>query len=264
MALLMSVIVTAFWLMGGGDYAFMGLIVGAVINFGVYWFSDKIVLSMTKAKEADRMQYPQLYEIVERLSRKAGMPAPRVYVIQDSSLNAFATGRGPGHAAVVVHIGLLQVLSPEEIEGVIGHELTHIKRRDILISTVAAVMAGTLTYLQYALFFGGDDRRDRGGLALLAMILAPIAGMLIQMAISRTREYGADAGGAQLSNPSHLASALRKIDASVRRSPMRGGNPATAHMYIMNPFSGVDVFSLFSTHPPVEERIRRLGGMRFN
>ena len=262
MGFLMGVVVFVFWFVGGMEYALIGLFFGGLVNFGVYWHSDRIILSMTKAREASTLEEPELHEIVERLARKAGMPKPKLYVINDSALNAFATGRSPSHAAIAVHTGILKTCTTQEVEGVLGHELTHVKNRDTLISTVAAVMAGTLQLLVYIFMFGGSGRNSRGNpLALLAVILTPIAAMLIQMAISRTREFAADAGGARLSNPQYLASALRKISASVSTHPKREGNPATAHMYIINPFGRMDAASLFSTHPKTEERIRRLESM---
>lgn len=260
MALLLVVVAIAFSFVGGKTFGYIGLFLGLVINLGVYWYSDKIVLSMTRAKQVSAEQNPELHEMVERLARKAGIPKPRIYIVNDNSMNAFATGRNPAHAAVAVHKGLLRSLSREEVEAIIGHELTHIANRDTLIQTFAAVIAGTLTYLGYAYMFG--DRRDRGPLALVAVIVAPIAGLIIQMAISRTREYAADAGGARLSQPQYLASALAKISDSVQVNPIRSRNPATAHMYIINPFRGMRFSSLFSTHPPIDNRIRRLQDMR--
>jgi heat shock protein HtpX len=215
----------------------------------------------------------RLYQIVERLSRQAGLPMPRIYVIPDPSPNAFATGRNPSHAAVAATDGILQILSDTELEGVIAHELAHVKHRDILTSSIAATLAAAIMllarWLQYAAIFGGfggDRDRDRGGnpIALLAMvILAPLAALLIQTAISRSREYAADAGGAQIAgNPYGLADALRKIDAVAQRIPL-DANPATAHMFIIKPFSGQFLTSLFSSHPPTEDRIRALlGGIR--
>lgn len=261
MGLLIALVVGVFYFVGGAEFGFIGLILGAIMNFGVFWYSDKIILMMTRAKEANPVKYSELHDIVSRISIRAGIPKPRVYVIENSTLNAFATGRGPGHAAVAVHTGMLQTMTSEEMEGVLGHEITHIKNRDVLISTIAAVIAGSLSYLTYLLWFGGN-RDDRNPIfTLIVIILAPIAAMLIQMAISRSREYTADAGGAELSNPIWLASALNRISNSVERNPMREGNPATAHMYIINPFRNVKFASLFSTHPPTEERIRRLKGM---
>jgi heat shock protein HtpX len=257
--------------LGGANGLLIAFIFAAVMNFGSYWFSDKIILRMYNAQEVGPGH--RLYTIVERLARQAGLPMPRVYIIPDPSPNAFATGRNPEHAAVAATEGILQILSDTELEGVIAHELAHVKHRDILISSVAATIAAAIMMAartaQFAAMFGGyggrDDGRDRGNnpIALLAMIiLAPIAAMLIQMAISRSREFSADAGGAQIvGNPYGLADALRKIDAAAKRVPL-DANPATAHMFIVKPFSGAGLMSLFSSHPPTEERIRALlGGM---
>ena len=243
------------------------------MNFGSYWFSDKIVLKMYRAQEVGAGH--RLYTMVERLSRQAQLPMPKVYIIPDPSPNAFATGRNPSHAAVAATEGILQVLSDHELEGVIAHELAHVKNRDILISSVAATMAAAIMFAaqtaQFAAMFGGyggrGEDRDRGNnpIALLAMIiLAPIAAMLIQMAISRSREFAADATGAQIAgNPYGLADALRKIEAVAKRVPL-DANPATAHMFIVKPFSGAALAGLFSSHPPTEARIRALlgGGIR--
>jgi heat shock protein HtpX len=258
--------------LGGANGLLIAFIFAAVMNFGSYWFSDKIILRMYNAQEVGPGH--RLYTIVERLARQAGLPMPRVYIIPDPSPNAFATGRNPDHAAVAATEGILQILSDTELEGVIAHELAHVKHRDILISSVAATIAAAIMMAartaQFAAMFGGyggrDGDRDRGNnpIALLAMIiLAPIAAMLIQMAISRSREFSADAGGAQIvGNPYGLADALRKIDAAAKRVPL-DANPATAHMFIIKPFSGAGLMSLFSSHPPTEERIRALlGGMR--
>jgi heat shock protein HtpX len=258
--------------LGGANGLLIAFIFAAVMNFGSYWFSDKIILRMYNAQEVGSGH--RLYTIVERLARQAGLPMPKVYIIPDPSPNAFATGRSPQHAAVAATEGILQILSDTELEGVIAHELAHVKHRDILISSVAATIAAAIMMAartaQFAAMFGGyggrDDGRDRGNnpIALLAMIiLAPIAAMLIQMAISRSREFSADAGGAQIvGNPYGLADALRKIDAVAKRVPL-DANPATAHMFIVKPFSGAGLMSLFSSHPPTEERIRALlGGMR--
>ncbi|MEA3255681.1 MAG: zinc metalloprotease HtpX [Candidatus Altiarchaeota archaeon] len=263
MALLIAVLMGLCALIGGAEYVIFGLVMGVVMNFFVYWYSDKLVLRMTHAVPADPMQYGKLHEIVGRLSGKAGMPKPSVYVIEDSRPNAFATGRGPGHAAVAVHTGLLGRLTDLEVEGVLAHEITHIKNRDILISTVSAVIAGAISYITWILlwFGGGRSRSDYGLiLAILAWIMAPIAAMLIQMAISRSREYSADLGGAKLSNPLRLAFALEKIDASVAVNPKREGNQALEQMYIINPFKGVRFESLFSTHPSTKDRVERLRG----
>jgi heat shock protein HtpX len=240
------------------------------MNLVSYWFSDKIVLSMYRAQEVTPSQAPRLHAITDRLVAHAGMPKPRLYVIQDPSPNAFATGRGPSHAAVAATTGLLELMTDEETEGVIAHELAHIKNRDILIASVAATIAGAITWLasmaKWGAIFGGfggrDDREGSGGaLGLLFMaILAPIAAMIIQMAISRSREYGADATGAAMAgNPYGLAKALEKLGHVSKRIPMEA-SPATSHMFIVNPLSGRSLMSLFSTHPPLEERIRRLLG----
>jgi heat shock protein HtpX len=257
---------------GGANGLVIAFVFAAVMNFGSYWFSDKIVLRMYRAQEVGPGN--RLYGIVERLSRQASLPMPKVYVIPDPSPNAFATGRNPEHAAVAATEGVLQVLSDAELEGVIGHELSHVIHRDILISSVAATLAATIMMLgrmaMYASMFGGyggrGDGRERGNnpIALLAMmILAPLAALLIQMAISRSREYAADASGAKLAgNPYGLVEALKKIDAVAHRVPL-DANPATAHMFIIQPFSSGMFRSLFSSHPPTEARIRALlGGVR--
>jgi heat shock protein HtpX len=257
---------------GGANGLLIAFVFAAVMNLGSYWFSDKIVLRMYRAQEVGAGH--RLFGIVERLARQAGLPMPKVYIIPDSSPNAFATGRNPDHAAVAATEGILQILTDTELEGVIAHELAHVKHRDILISSVAATIAAAIMMAartaQFAAMFGGyggrGDGRDRGNnpIALLAMIiLAPLAAALIQMAISRSREFSADAGGAQIAgNPYGLADALRKIDAVAKRVPM-DANPATAHMFIIKPFSGAGLTSLFSSHPPTEARIRALlGGVR--
>jgi heat shock protein HtpX len=257
---------------GGANGLVFAFVIAAVMNFGSYWFSDKIVLKMYRAQEVGAGH--RLYTTVERLSRQAQLPMPKVYVIPDPSPNAFATGRNPSHAAVAATEGILQILSDGELEGVIAHELAHVRHRDILISSVAATVAAAIMMAartaQFAAMFGGyggrGDDRDRGNnpIALLAMIiLAPLAAMLIQAAISRSREFSADAGGAQIAgNPYGLADALRKIEAVSQRVPL-DANPATAHMFIVKPFSGAGLMSLFSTHPPTEQRIRALlGGVR--
>jgi heat shock protein HtpX len=239
------------------------------MNFGSYWFSDKIVLRMYRAQEVGPEH--ALHRLTERLARQAGLPTPKVYIIPDASPNAFATGRNPQHAAVAATEGIMRLLSEAELEGVIAHELAHVKHRDILISTVAATLAAAIMFAarmaMYAGMFGGGRQDDREGgsnpIALLAMmILAPIAAMMIQMAISRSREFSADAGGAAIAGtPYGLADALRKIDAASRRVPL-DANPATAHMFIMKPFSGGGLMSLFSTHPKTEDRINALLGQR--
>jgi heat shock protein HtpX len=256
------------WL-GGANGLVMAFVIAAVMNLGSYWFSDKIVLRMYRAQQVGP-EHP-LSRIVERLTVRASLPMPKVYIIPDPSPNAFATGRNPSHAAVAATEGILKVLSEHELEGVIAHELAHVKHRDILISSVAATIAAaimmTARMAQFAAMFGGyggrGDDRERGSnpIALLAMIiLAPLAAALIQMAISRSREFAADAGGAAIAgNPYGLADALRKIDAVSKRVPL-DANPATAHMFIVQPFSGGGLTSLFSSHPPTEARIRALLG----
>ena len=251
-------------LLGGSSGVMIALIFAAVMNLGSYWFSDKIVLRMYGAQEVGQ-QHP-LYQMTERLSRQANLPMPRVYVIPDQSPNAFATGRNPQHAAVAATQGIMQILSPAELEGVIAHELAHVKNRDTLISTIAATLSAAIVgvgrMLMYAGMFGGhrDDREGGSNpIALIAMmILAPLAAMMIQMWISRTREFVADATGASIAgNPYGLAEALRKIDAAAKRVPL-DANPATAHMFIVKPFLGGGMMSLFSTHPPTDARIRAL------
>ena len=255
-------------LMGGQQGLILAFGFAAVMNLGSYWFSDKIVLRMYNAQQVDA-SHP-LYQMTQRLAAKAGLPMPKVYVIPDSSPNAFATGRNPQHAAVAATQGIMQVLAPHELEGVIAHELAHVRHRDILISSVAATVAAAVMMIarmsMYAgMFAGGRDDREgsTNPIALIAMmILAPLAAMLIQMAISRSREFAADAGAAQITgNPHALAAALRKIDAMVKRVPL-DANPATAHMFIMKPFSGQGLMSLFSTHPSTEKRVEALLGTR--
>lgn len=253
--------------LGGSQGLVLALGVAAIMNFVSYFFSDKIALAMYGAKQVTREQAPDLFRSVEYLCSRAGIPMPRVYVIPTMTPNAFATGRNPKHAAVAVTEGILRLLNREELEGVIAHELAHVKNRDILISSIAATMAGAIMMLaRMAIFFpmGGRDDDNRGGAlgALLMLILAPIGALLIQMAISRSREYGADATGAHFTgNPYGLANALRKLQEGNKRIPM-DANPATSHMFIVKPFSGQVLLSLFSTHPPMEKRIERLLGHR--
>lgn len=250
-------------LLGGVDGMMMAFVFAVVMNFGSYWFSDKIVLRMYHAQQVGP-EHP-LHQITARLAQRANLPMPKVYIIPDSSPNAFATGRNPSHAAVAATQGIMQVLSESELEGVIAHELAHVKHRDILTSSVAATIAATIMMgARMAMFFGGsrDDREDNSNpIVLLAMmILAPIAAILIQAMISRSREFAADAGGAQIAGtPYGLANALQKIEAAVKQTPL-DANPATAHMFIMKPFSGGGIMSLFSTHPPTEARVRALLG----
>ena len=247
--------------LGGGQGLILGFAFAVAMNFGSYWFSDKIVLRMYGAKEVGA-GHP-LHEMVSDLAQRAGLPRPRVYVIPQASPNAFATGRNPQHAAVAATEGILRMLDRQELEGVIAHELAHIKNRDILISSVAATIAAAIMVTsRFAMFFGGsrdDNGRGANPIALLAtIILAPIAAMLIQAAISRSREFGADAEGAAIAgSPFGLVSALRKIDAASRAVPL-DANPATAHMFIVKPFSAGGLLSLFSTHPPTELRVQAL------
>jgi heat shock protein HtpX len=253
-------------LLGGQSGLVLAFGLAVVMNFGSYWFSDKVVLAMYRARPVGP-EHP-LHQLTERLARQASLPTPRVYVIPDDSPNAFATGRNPRHAAVAATEGLLRMLAPHELEGVIAHELAHVKHRDILISSVAATVAATIMMVsrmaQFAAIFGGFGRDDEEGsnpLALLAtIIVAPLAAMLIQAAISRSREFAADRGAVAIAgNPYGLAGALKKIDAAQQRIPL-DANPATAHMFIMMPLSGRGIMSLFSTHPPTEQRIRALLG----
>jgi heat shock protein HtpX len=251
---------------GGQSGMTIALMMAGVMNFVSYFFSDKIVLKMYRAKQVTESEAPVLYRIVRTLSQKAGMPMPKVYIIPDDSPNAFATGRNPNHAAVAATEGIMRILSEDELAGVMAHELAHVKHRDILIGTIAATMAGAISYLGHmAMFFGGRRDDDDGGspvAGIAMMILAPIAAMLIQMAISRSREYAADAGGAQLQGqPMALANALRKLDAGSHAIPM-DATPATSHMMIVSPLTGGSLMKLFSTHPPIEERIARLQAMR--
>ncbi|MBI4682120.1 MAG: zinc metalloprotease HtpX [Nitrospirae bacterium] len=257
-------------LLGGKSGMTFALIMAFGINFITYWFSDKIVLKMYKAKPVNESEAPELYNMVRRLSQRAQLPMPKVYIMEQDQPNAFATGRNPEHGVVAVTTGIMRILTREELEGVLAHELAHIKHRDILVSTVAAAIAGAISYLaqmaQWAMIFGGgrsDD--DEGGspiASIVMMIVGPIAAMLVQMAISRSREYGADAGGARIAgNPMYLSSALKKLDMASKQIPMNA-NPATSHMFIVNPLTGGGILKLFSTHPPMEERIARLESMR--
>src|SRR5512138_2151779 len=269
MALLTVLLVMAGGAIGGRHGMTFALVMAGVMNFVSYWFSDKIVLAMYGAKEVSENEYPEFFGMVRQLAVQAAIPMPRVYIIPSDTPNAFATGRNPEHAAVAATTGIMRILSREELLGVMAHELSHVKHRDILISSIAATIAGAVTYLAHmaqwaAMFGGGRDRDDEGGGALgmiFMAILAPIAAMLIQMAISRSREYEADRGGAEISgNPLYLAGALRKLEMANRQIPM-DANPATVHMFIVNPLTGGGIMSLFSTHPPLEERIRLLEEM---
>jgi heat shock protein HtpX len=256
---------------GGKNGVVIAFLFAMVMNFGSYWFSDKIVLRMYKAQEISESQAPELYGIVKNLALRGDLPMPRVYVIPENTPNAFATGRDENHAVVAVTEGITRILNRDELEGVIGHELTHIKNKDMLIGSIAATLAGAIVMLanmaQWAAIFGGvsrDDDEGGGGLIglILMAILAPIAATVIQMAISRSREFLADAGGAKISGkPYGLAGALEKLQRASQAIPM-DANPSTAHMFIVNPLTGGSLMSLFSTHPPLEERIARLKSMR--
>ncbi|HEX2770287.1 MAG TPA: zinc metalloprotease HtpX [Geobacteraceae bacterium] len=271
MALLTVLLVMAGGAIGGRSGMTFALVMAGVMNFVSYWFSDKIVLAMYRAQEATEAEYPEFFGLVRQLAIQAAIPMPRVYIISSETPNAFATGRNPEHAAVAATSGILRILTRDELMGVMAHELSHVKHRDILISSIAATIAGAVTYLahmaQWAAFFGGGrDSDDEGGgvFAMLIMaIVAPIAAMLIQMAISRAREYEADKGGAQVTgNPLYLANALKKLQMANQQIPMQA-NAATAHMFIVNPLTGGGLMSLFSTHPPLEERVRRLEEMAY-
>jgi heat shock protein HtpX len=254
---------------GGSSSMLLALLIAAVLTFVSYFYSDKIALAMYRAQPVTREQLPRAYTTVERLTQKIGLPMPKIYVIPSESPNAFATGRDPKHASVAVTQGILNLLNDEELEGVLAHELGHVNNRDILISSVAATLAGAITYAaqmgRWAMIFGGMERGDReqegGGLsALLMLILAPVAAVLIQLWVSRTREYEADATGAHFTgNPYALASALGKLDAYSRRIPM-AATPSTAHLFIIQPLLGMNFGNLFSTHPPIAQRIERLTG----
>ena len=252
-------------LIGGPDTALIFLVVAAVMNLGVYWFSDRIALATARAKPISEQEAPRIYEMVRELTTAAKMPMPRIYLIPQAQANAFATGRSPEKAAVAVTAGITQLLSPDELRGVIAHELAHIRNRDTLIQAVAATSGGAITYLGYMLlWFGGDDESPLGLIASLVLVLlAPIAASIIQLAISRQREFSADATGAQIcGNPESLASALLRLEEGAKATPMKV-NEATECLYIIKPLSGGRGMSnLFSTHPPIEERVRRLRQMR--
>lgn len=268
MGLLTVLLVLLGGALGGKGGMTMAFLMAAGMNFFSYWFSDKIVLRMYNAQEITEADDPRFYGLVRRLAQRANLPMPKVYIIEDDSPNAFATGRNPEHAAVAATTGIMRILNDDELAGVMAHELGHVKNRDILISTLAATFAGAITYMahmaQWAAMFGGgrsDDEEGAGGgmIGMILMaILAPIAAMLVQMAISRSREYGADAEGARISgNPLSLANALQKLEMGSQRIPMEA-NAATAHMFIVTPLTGGGMMSLFSTHPPIPERVARL------
>jgi heat shock protein HtpX len=259
---------------GGQGGMIMAFFLAGIMNLGSYWFSHKIVLAMYRAKEIPPQDHPEIHQIVMELAQHAGIPKPKLFLIEDDSPNAFATGRNPEHAVVAVTSGILRILSREELKGVLAHELSHVKNRDILVGSIAATMAGAIMILarmaSWATIFGGNRDSEEGGggggiIGLLVMtIVAPFAALLIQMAISRSREYMADASGAQFSgNPLGLAGALEKLETASKRIPMEDPKPATAHMFIVNPLSGRSILNLFSTHPPIEERIARLRSMRY-
>ena len=275
LAVLTALLVWLGDMFGGRQGAIMALILAGGMNFVSYWFSDKIVIKMYGGQETTAQDDPELYGLVQDLAQRAGLPMPKVYVLPQDTPNAFATGRNPEHAAVAVTDGIRKILNKRELAGVLGHELTHVKNRDILVSTIAATLAGAIGYLaqmaQWAMIFGGNrDRDEEGGggnfLGLIVMmIVAPIAAMLIQMAVSRSREYGADEGGAKITgDPLALASALKKLHMGAQNIPLQVSNAtasSTAHMFIVNPLTGGGLANLFSTHPPMEERIARLEAM---
>ena len=276
LALLTVVLVFLGQLMGGGQGAMVAFGFALVMNFVMYWFSDKLVLAMYRAKPLPESEAPQVYRAVREISSRIHIPMPKLYWISTRTPNAFATGRSPNHAAVAVTSGLVELMSEEELKGVLAHELSHVTNRDTLVMTIAAALAGAIMMLarmaQWSMWMGGGSRNREGNrgngalqlvVLLLIAILAPLAAMLIQLAISRTREYGADEAGARLAGTPHgLASALQKLHQASREHPMPNANPATAHLFIVNPLSAGAIASLFSTHPPMEERVRRLRSMR--
>jgi heat shock protein HtpX len=271
LALLTGLFLVIGALIAGRQGMIIAFVIALAMNLFAYWNSDRMVLSMYGAREVDEASAPQLFALVRDLARRAGLPMPKVYMIENDQPNAFATGRNPEHAAVAVNTGLMRLLTPEEVAGVLAHELSHVRHRDTLTMTMTAVIAGAIGMLaNFAFFFGGmrGDRRDGGGVGAIAglfiMLFAPLAATLVQLAISRTREFEADRSGAEISgNPLWLASALGKLErgAQVVDNPTAEGNPATAHMFIVNPLHRRSIGSLFATHPPIEERIRRLEAM---
>ncbi len=263
MTLLTLVLVGAGGALGGQGGALFALIMAGVMNLGSYWFSDKVVIKMYRGTEVTS---GLLFEVVHEICQRNNLPMPKVYTLPQPTPNAFATGRNPQHAAVAATEGILQILSREELMGVMAHEMSHVKHRDILIGSIAATIAGAISYMahfaQWSMIFGGSDEDDNPVAMILMMILAPIAAMLVQMAVSRSREYEADKGGARMcGNPHYLANALLKLEAANTQHPMPKVNEATAHMFIVSPLRGAGLKSLFSTHPPVEERVRRLQNM---
>ena len=270
LAVMTALILWVGQLLGGRQGMIIALVLATGMNFISYWYSDKLVLKMYRASEATPNQAPEIYEMIQRLTQQAGLPMPKLYVIPQEAPNAFATGRNPEHAVVAVTEGLLKIMDRDEVMGVLAHELAHVKNRDILIGSIAATMAGAImmlaTMARWSAIFGGGSQDEEGGgagfIGLIAMsIIAPMAAMIVQMAISRSREYLADATGARFTgHPECLAQALEKLGAYSKRLPM-DANPSTAHMFIVNPLSGKSMMSLFSTHPPLEERIARLRGV---
>lgn len=271
LGLLTGLMLAAGSLIGGRGGLTVALVFAGLMNFGAYFFSDKIVLMMYNAQEAKKTKYPKLHHIIEEVASRAGIPKPKVYILPTQTPNAFATGRSPSHASVAATEGILHLLNEEELRGVMAHEISHIKNRDILVVTIASTIAGVISYLahmaQFAALFGGGRSNDEGqnplGLLVLA-ILTPIIAMLLQMAISRSREYLADATGAKtIKDSKALASALKKLETGVKHYPMHMGSPATASLFIVNPFSGGLMMELLSTHPPMQKRIEKLNTMTF-
>ena len=255
------------FLLGGQTGLTIALIIAILMNFSMFWFSDRIVLFIYKAKEADRNEHKELYKMVSELSKEAGMPMPKVCIVPSEQPNAFATGKGPKSAVVACTTGILKLLNKEELKGVIAHEISHVKNKDILITTIAATIAAVISYIamfaRFGAIFGGDDD-NRGNIIsiLILAILTPIIAMIIQLAISRSREYLADETGARLiKNPTALANALQKLEEGAKKTPMRMGGQATSSLFIVNPFSGGGLFALLSTHPPMQKRIARLKEM---
>jgi heat shock protein HtpX len=265
MTLMMVLLLLVGSLIGGRQGMVMAFFFSLLLNFGSYWFSDKLVLMMYGARQVTEAEAPRLHAVVSRVAMQAGLPMPRVFIVPGETSNAFATGRNPEHAAVAATEGILSTLSDEELEGVIAHEFAHIRHRDILTSTLVATMVGAITFIARMagwsmMFAGSRDRRDSNGLAELAMlILAPIAAVLVQLAISRSREFAADEGGAEITKrPLSLAHALGKLERAAETAPMQNASPASAHLFIVNPLRGGGLMKLFSTHPPTSERINRL------
>jgi heat shock protein HtpX len=268
LGLLTGLLLFVGYLIGGSSGLTIGLIFALLMNFGSYWFSDKIVLAIYKAKKAEKKEYSELHSIVENLAKEAKIPKPKIYIIPSETSNAFATGRSPKHSAVAVTEGILKILTKEELKGVLGHELAHIKNRDTLIATIAATIAGVISYVafiaRFAAIFGGRNREGGNIITLLVLaIITPIIATIIQLAISRSREYIADERGAKISKePKGLASALLKLEKEAHKKPLKKGNQATSSLFIVNPFTAKGFVSLFSTHPRTEERVKRLERMK--